>query len=84
VFMEEEGGEVVQLEAKATGFPGGFDIIDWTQATSWDVVRVGGADYLLPVSSSIMRRYASGWAWRVDLGYKNFRRFESSTTISYR
>ena len=84
VFIEEEGGEVVQLDAKATGFPGEFDIIDWEQTTSWDVVRVGDADYLLPMSSSIMRRYASGMAWRVDLEYKNFRHFESSTTISYK
>ncbi len=84
VAIEESGGELIQLDTKATGFPSEFDILEWQQTTSWDRVRIGDSDHSLPVSSSISYHFASGGAWRVDLEYKNFHHFESSTAITYK
>jgi hypothetical protein len=84
VAIDESGGEVVQLDAEASGFPSEFDILKWRQTTLWDRVRIGDSDHLLPVSSSIFYHFASGGAWRVDLEYKNFQHFEASTTIIYK
>ncbi len=84
VAIDDSGGEVVRLDAEASGFPSEFDILNWKQTTLWDRVRIGDSDHLLPLSSSIFYHFASSGAWRVDLEYKNFRHFESSTTIIYK
>jgi hypothetical protein len=68
---------------KASGFPEGFEIAGWEEEASWDRVRIGDADHLLPVSASVIVRYASGSAWRVDLEYRNHRHFESSSQVRF-
>ncbi|MGA3026022.1 MAG: hypothetical protein ABSF98_14730 [Bryobacteraceae bacterium] len=83
VFVEDPGGDVVHLEARATGFPGEFEMSGWEEEASWDRVRIGDVEHLLPVSASIVVRYAAGGAWKVDLEYRNHRHFEASSQVHF-
>jgi hypothetical protein len=83
VFLGEPGGNVIQLDEKADGFPSDFEFVQREEKVSWDYVKIGDVSHLLPVGANFVVQYSSGAWWRVEVEYKNHRHFESSTNLTY-
>ena len=83
VFIDATGGNVIQLDEEATGFPPGFDLAQRAEEVSWDYVKIGDASHLLPVGANFAILYYSGIRWRIEVEYKNHRHFASSTNITF-
>jgi hypothetical protein len=83
VFIGDPGGNVIQLEEEASGFPAGFEFAHRKEEVSWDYVKIGDASHLLPVAANFVVDYSSGSRFRVDLEYRNHRHFESSTNVTF-
>jgi hypothetical protein len=83
VFIEDPGGNVIQLEEEAVGFPAAFDFAHRTEEVSWDYVKIGDASHLLPVAANFVVLYANGSRFRVDIEFRNHRHFESSTNVTF-
>jgi hypothetical protein len=77
------GGNIIQLEEEAGGFPTRFDFAHRTEDVTWDSVKIGDASHLLPVAANFVVLYSSGSRFRVDLEYKNHRHFEASTNLTF-
>jgi hypothetical protein len=86
VFIEDidgKGGNVIQFDEDATGFPAGFGFASRREEVSWDYVKIGDASHLLPVGANFEVAYSNGNRARVDVEYKNHRHFEASTNITF-
>jgi hypothetical protein len=83
VFIDDSGGNVIQLGEEASGFPAAFEIAQRKEEVSWDYVRIGGTDHLLPVAATFVVLFSSGTWWRVEVQYTNHRHFEASTNITF-
>jgi hypothetical protein len=77
------GGNVIQLDEEADGFPARFDFAHRTEQVSWDYVKIGDDFHLLPVAANFVVLYSSGSRFRVDVEYRNHRHFEASTNITF-
>jgi hypothetical protein len=83
VFLDDPGGNVIQLDEDATGFPSQFDLAKRHEEVSWDYVKIGDASHLLPVAATFLISYSSGKQTRVEVVYKNHRHFEASTNVTF-
>jgi len=84
VFVDDPGGNVIQLDEEASGFPADFDFAQRREEVSWDHVKIGDASHLLPVGADFVVTFSTGDRWHVTVEYKNHRHFEASTNITYR
>jgi hypothetical protein len=82
-LVDDPGGNVIQLNEEARGFPADFDFVQRNEEVSWDYVKIGDATHLLPVGADFVVRYSSGERWHVMVQYANHRHFESSTSITF-
>jgi hypothetical protein len=87
IFIEDvvdgRGGNVIQLDEEASGFPAAFDFAQRNEEVSWDYVRIADAPHLLPVAANFVVFYSSGKRSRVEVQYKNHRHFETATDITF-
>ena len=83
VFIDDPGGNVIQLEEEADQFPGEFEIAQRTEEVTWDYVKIGDASHLLPVAANFLILYSSGSRWRVEVEYRNHRHFGASANITF-
>jgi hypothetical protein len=83
VLVEDPVGSLVRYEEKTTGYPKDFPGRLYQQAIVWEYVKIGDASDLLPVSVNFELVFASEDSWRVTVDYKNHRRFEAATTITF-
>jgi hypothetical protein len=83
VLVEDPGGSMIQYEDERSEFPKGFGVASEKEAISWDYVKIGGASYLLPVALDYFTDIISGDMWHVSVEYKNHRRFEASTNVTF-
>jgi hypothetical protein len=83
-LVEDPGGNLVQFDEDASGFPNGFSFVQSHKEVRWDYVKIGGAMHMLPVRANFVVQYAFGDWWRVDVEYKKQRHFESSSNIQFR
>jgi hypothetical protein len=51
--------------------------------TSWNDEKIGDSSYLLPVALDFFVGFANGDVWRVNVEYKNHRRFEADTSVTF-
>jgi hypothetical protein len=84
VLVEDPGGSMIQYEEEAVGYPKGFAVQSFKQIISWDYVKIGDSSYLLPVSLDFFIGFTSGDPWRVTVEYKNHRRFEAATSVTFK
>jgi hypothetical protein len=84
VFLDDPGGNTMQLEEEAGGFPAGLDFAQRNEKVTWDYVKIGDASHLLPVAADFVVSFASGERWHVAVEYTNHRHFESATDITFR
>jgi len=83
VFIDDPGGRVVQMDEQAIDFPAQFELAQRKEELSFDEVKIGDTSALLPVRANFVVLYYSGKRWRVDVGYKNYRRFEAPANIKF-
>lgn len=81
--INDVGGNVIQLDEEASGFPAEFEFAQRKEEVSWDYVKIGDASHLLPVVANFVVLYSSGNRSRVEVEYKNHRHFEASTNITF-
>ena len=83
VLVEDPGGSMIQYEEEANGYPKGFAVQSFKQTISWDYVKIGDASYLLPVAMDFSLGFSSGDPWHISVEYKNHRRFEAATSVTF-
>ena len=83
VLVENPGGSLIQYEEKTTGYPKDFPGRLYQQKIVWDYIKIGDISHLLPVNQEFEMDLKSGDSWRVNVEYKNHRRFEAATTITF-
>jgi hypothetical protein len=84
VLVENPGGSLIQYEEKTTGYPKEFPGRLYQQKIVWDYVKIGDVSHLLPVRQEFEMELKSGDSWRVSVEYKNHRRFEAATSITFK
>ena len=83
VFIDDPGGNVIQLDEEARGFPMGLEFSERQEHVSFDYVKIGQDSHLLPVRAGFLVLYNSGTRYRVEVEYKNHRHFETSTNVTF-
>ena len=83
ILVEDPGGSMIQYEEEAAGYPKGFAVQLFKQTVSWDYVKIGDSSYLLPVSLDMFLGFSSDDPWHISVEYKNHRRFEADTSVTY-
>ncbi len=83
VFIDDPGGNVIQLDEEARGFPTSFEFSQRDAHVTWDYLKVGEESHWLPVRANFLALYYSGTRYRVEVEYKNHRHFESSTNVTF-
>jgi hypothetical protein len=83
VLVEDPGGSMIQYEEETIGYPKWFAVQSFQQTILWDSIKIGEASYLLPVSLDFFVGFDSGDEWRVNVEYKNHRRFEADTNVTF-
>ena len=83
VFIDDPGGNVIQADDQAGGFPADFEFAGREEHMFWDYVKIGESSHLLPVRANFLVVYSSGTRYRVEVVYKNHRHFEASTTVTF-
>lgn len=83
VFIDDPGGNVIQLDEDATRFPRDFEFAQRREEVSWDYVKIGAESHLLPVAANFVITYANGARARIEVEYKNHRHFEASSNIAF-
>jgi hypothetical protein len=83
VFIDDPGGNVIQVDDEAIGFPTDFEFARREEHVSWDYVKIGDKSHLLPVRANFLILYSSGTRYRIEVEYKNHRHFEASTNLTF-
>ena len=83
-LIDDPGGNVFYFEERASDFPKGFGADPWTAMSSWDYVQIGDSLHLLPVAAEVFGGFTKGDLWHVAVEYKNHRRFEAATRITFK
>jgi hypothetical protein len=83
VFLDDPGGNVIQLDEDAAGFPPEAEFAERTEEVFWDNVKIANEVHLLPVAANFLVVYSSGARSRVEVKYTNHRHFEASTNITF-
>jgi hypothetical protein len=83
VLVENPGGSLIQYEEKAT-YPDDFPGRLYQQKIVWDYVKIGDISHLLPVTVDFELVFASGDLRRVSVEYRDHRRFEAKTSITFK
>jgi hypothetical protein len=86
ILIDGPGGDVLQFEEEAFGFPERFNVVTRRQVMNWDYVKIGEASHWLPVSAEFIwaLRKPVGSRSRTGVEYRNHRHFESATDIKYK
>ncbi len=83
VLIDDPGGNVIQVDDQADGFPAEFEFAGREEHMFWDYVKIGENSHLLPVRANFLVVYSSGTQYRVEVEYKNHRHFEASTKVTF-
>jgi hypothetical protein len=83
-LIDDPGGNVIYFEELASEFPKGFGLDPWKATSSWDYVRIGDSSHLLPVAAEVFGGFTKADMWHVVVEYKNHRRFEAATSITFK
>jgi hypothetical protein len=83
VFVDDPGGNIIQLDEEAKGFPTEIQFAEREEHISWDYVKIGEDTHLLPVRANFLVRYYDGTRYRIEVEYKNHRHFEASSSVTF-
>ena len=71
------------IRRKSEWIPKGFGLRAFQQTIVWDYIKIGDASYALPVTLDFYLDLF-GDPWHVSFEYKNHRRFEAGTSITFK
>ncbi len=60
VFIDDPGGNVIQVDDEASGFPADFEFAEREEHVFWDYVKIGENSHLLPVRANFLVRLFLG------------------------
>jgi hypothetical protein len=83
ILIENPGGGMIRYEEEASEFPKGFGLDSTKNVILWDYITIGDASHLLPVALDFFVDVNPGGLWHVSVEYKNHRRFEASTNVTF-
>jgi hypothetical protein len=83
VFVDDPGGNIIQLDEDAKGFPAEIQFSEREEHISWNYVKIGEDSHLLPVRAEFLVRYYDGTRYRIEVEYKNHRHFEASSNVNF-
>jgi hypothetical protein len=81
---DSQTGEILHIEIEATDMPAGFPMDRAERSMTFRKVQVGTTEYLLPATAywfGCFRNSYSCFLNRID--FRNYRRFESETTVRF-
>jgi hypothetical protein len=84
VLVSEADGNLVRFEEEATGFPEDFGFDYRKQTVTWDRVKIGDSVVLAPVAADFYWLTNRTETWHVAIEYRNHRRFEASSSVTFR
>ena len=82
VWIDEETARVVRIEMEALNLPVSFPVDTLEMNIDYDMVRIGGQEYLLPVHSENLAclRGDLTCTWN-QIDFRNYRRFSAESTL---
>lgn len=83
-LVDVPGNNLIRLEVEAVDFPKSFGNDTWTEASSWDSVKIGDESYLLPVAFETVIGSSSADLVGAVVEYKNHRHFEASADVTFK
>jgi len=85
VWIDPHTGRVLRIEQQAYGFPADFPTDHVEMAIDYEYTRLGDTQqYLLPVhSENLMCQRGSDNCSRNSIDFRNYRKYEGSSTITY-
>ncbi len=82
-YIDDPGGNVIQYDEEASGFPSEIGFAQRREEVSWDDVRIGDATHLLPVAANFVVVRSAGERLRIEVEYKHHRHFETATDVTF-
>ena len=82
VLIDETTGCALRFEEEMIEFPA-QSALQVKETVAWDNVEIGGASHLLPVAYELALTRA-GAVFRVAVEYRNHRRFEAASNVTFR
>jgi hypothetical protein len=89
ISLENPGARLVQFEYTALNLPQSFFLSSWVRKVSWGDVRIGDEVFLLPVradlvvANSLTHGSRQGETEHIVWEYRNYRHFESESTVTF-
>jgi len=84
VWIDEEHHRVLRLEMRTSSLPAGFTYDKAESTIDYDFVRIGKADYLLPVkSANLACMSGTGTCMKNEIDFRNYRKFEAESDITF-
>lgn len=82
IWIDEETARVVRIEMEALNLPVSFPVDTVEMNIDYDIVRIGGQEYLLPVHSENLAclRGDLTCTWN-KIDFRNYRRFSAESTL---
>ncbi len=86
VWIDPHTARVLRIEQQAYGFPADFPTDHVEMAIDYEYTRLGDAQqYLLPVhSENLMCQRGSDFCTRNSMDFRNYRKYEGSSTITFK
>ncbi|MGD0364800.1 MAG: hypothetical protein ABSC93_28315 [Bryobacteraceae bacterium] len=82
VFIDEETNMVRRLTISGVGLPKEFGLQSPALSLDYGMVRIGKADYLLPLRSVLQLRHAKAFV-RNESVFRGYRKFEAESEIKF-
>jgi hypothetical protein len=82
-LVDIPANRLVRFEEEAIDFPKNFGNDTWTEAATWDSVRIGDESYLLPVAFETVIGNSSDYLFRAVVEYSNHRHFQASADVKF-
>jgi hypothetical protein len=82
IFIDERKHYVHRITLHADGIPAGFPVQDVGLVLDYDYMRIGDADYLLPLEFELRSREGAHLI-KNDVTYDAYRKFGADTSISF-
>lgn len=84
VWIDKESHRVLRIEMRTSSLPRGF-LYDRAESTlDYDFVRIGKANYLLPVkSANLACQSGTATCMKNEIDFQNYRKFEAESDIIF-
>jgi hypothetical protein len=82
IFIDDRKHFVHRITLHADGIPPGFPVQDVSLMLDYEDMRIGNADYLMPLSFELRSRQGKALL-KNDVDYDNYRKFTADSSVSF-